>query len=1727
MRFAFSLEGAARIWLEKEPPRSIQTWDDLVSKFINQFFPPSKTTNLRNEITRFQQRFDESFYEAWERFNDLLRACPHHGFSGLHQLDTFYNALNVNNQDSLNCAAGENFLDKMPRECLKIIESKSKVHQSRAKAVVAKVGTSSSTPAISSEVAELKDMVRALLLDKKNQSPAPTSSTTPAHVKAVESNCVTCGGAHSYQNCPATQENAYRDNIPEYVSQAAAVNYYQGNTGFRPQMVANQIRPPDFPPHQNNQNNFNRGNNFNQNRGGHFNKSNFNHSSFNQGQLHRPQVNQPPAYQAPVYQAPLPQTQRVSQLDFESYVKANDAILRNMQSQGQSTQNQCQNIQNQYQNLQSQMATLTEMMSKFVNAITASSFGSGTLPGNTVTNPKEDLKGITTRSGVAYQGPKTPSPSKQESKVTKDQVQNPSSQNTTPVQPSVIQPEPQALVSEPVVTPYNFSFHFWCMSTRSSARNLFPPLDNPEVTIRRRSRADPTLLNDFKMATEGNDDPPVPDLRTMEELCQPSLNGRVQNSCQFHGLPGDDANKHLDKFLHVTQSIKVDRVTDDAHRLYLFPHSLTHHATAWFDRLPRNSINTFEQMAKMFLGNYFPPSMVTKLKNKITNFRQRPVESLFEAWEHYKLLIDRCPNHNMLSVTQIDTFYNGLTLRHRDTIKAAAGGTFMKRPLKAQMAEINKNLMGVLQVNQQVKAVTPNCETCGGPHSYNDCPATVGQTHNVYAAGAYQGKNQFFQGASHGQNPPHAYQAPAYQASSYQALVHQPSIPQPQVVTTNEFTNFMKANDAILKNMQTNMTSLTNSNLELKNMFGLFMKMNTASSSCSGTLPGNTITSPKEDLKGITTRSGTAYQGPTIPTTSFSLPPVVERETEVTKDTVSPTNNGSTKDVQPPVVQVETPNFELVVALIVEPVVAPVSAPKPTQKPSIPYPSILHDQKLRDKANDQKEKFFQIFKDLDFNISFADALIRMPKFGPTIKTLLTNKDKLSELARTPLNEHCSAVLLKKLPKNWGTLARELTLHVGKEAITFNLDQTSRYSANYNDMTANRIDVIDMAYEEYSQEVLGFSECDRDDFLLEEVDAFLALEDDPTSPEVDHFYVYTEGDILLLEAFLNDDPSLPPPNQGNYLPQVRKELKICEAKTDKSSIDEPPEVELKDLPPHLGYAFLEGDDKLPVIISKDLSNEEKAALITVLKSHKRAIAWKLSDIKGINPEFCTHKILMEDDFEPAVQHQRRANPKIYDVIKKEVLKLLDAGLIYPISDSPWEKSHFMVKEGIVLGHKISKNVIEVDKAKVDVIAKLPHPTTVKGIHSFLGHAGFYRRFIQDFLKIARPMTRLLEKDTPFFFSKEYVEAFQTLKRKLTKAPILIAPDWDLPLELMCDASDFAIGVVLGQHQEKHFRPIHYASKTMTEAESNYTTTEKEMLAVKDPKVRLLCWVLLLQEFKFKVSDTKGAENLAADHLSRLENPHQNVLDPKEINEKFPLETLNMVSFRGNSSTSWFVDFANYHAGNFVVKGMSSQQKNKFFKDVKHYFWDDPFLFKICVDQVIMRCVHGQEAIDILKACHYGPTEGHHDPNYTAKKGKISQRDEMPQNSIQVCEIFDVWGIDFMGSFPSSQGNKYILIVVDYLSKWVEAKAFPTKDAQVVCKFLKFLFARFGTPPPPGAIISDRGTHLCNDQFAKVMLKYGVTHRPATVYHHQTSGQVEVSNHGLKRILERTVGENRGS
>ncbi|GJT19931.1 reverse transcriptase domain-containing protein [Tanacetum coccineum] len=902
---------------------------------------------------------------------------------------------------------------------------------------------------------------------------------------------------------------------------------------------------------------------------------------------------------------------------------------------------------------------------------------------------------------------------------------------------------------------------------------------------------------------------------------------QVQNTCQFHGLPGDDANRHIDKFLEVTQHIKQNGVFDDALRLSLFPYSLTHHAAAWH----RDTINAAA-------GG---------------TFIQKTPEECYELIEN----MTAHHNHWETSATR------------DETSRTISSTTTTESPeVVRQLEMMNKNFLDMMRQIQSVKSVSPKCETCGGPHSFTECPAVDGYTqeaayattgnHNSrgnsyqpqgdrnmlsYRSNNYLGPPGFNQpNVQNNQNRYNQnqrnYQAPNNQGrgqnfnqgnNNYQA----PNF-QAQVGPLNELTNYMKSNEATLRAMQTQMTNMKtelqnefkssldartnkieNQNNQIMNMI-TNLTMQKQNSSGSGSLPSNTVANPKGDVKAITTRSGVSYDGPSIPPTHSLLPKEVERETEATKDKSNP-------------------------------------------KPSIPYPSRLNDQKLREKANNQMLKFLQIFQRLHFDISFADALLHMPKFASTFKSLLSNKEKLFELENTPLNENCWAISvaladlgasinlmplsmwkqlsLSELASTRMTLkladrlvahpkgvsedifvkvgkfyfsaefvvvdydvdprvplilgrpflrtaralidvhGEELTLRVNDEAITFKVGHTSRYSYNYHDEMVHHVNVIDIACEEYAQEVLGFSDSST------KIETFLRTPEELSN--LDEDYYDTEGDILYLEKLLNEDPS------SNLPPMKNDDLKQVYVTMTKPSIEEPIELELKDLPSHLEYAFLEGTDKLPVIISKELKDEEKAALLKVLKSHKRAIAWKISDIKGIYPRFCTHKMLMEDDFKPAVQHQRRVNPKIHKVIKKEVIKPLDAGLIYPISDSPlvtgwkvyidyrklndatrkdhfplpfmdqmlerlagnenyyfldgfsryfqipidpqdqekttftcpygafayrhkmlkrcedtnlvlnWEKCYFMVKEGIVLGHKISKSGIEVDRAKVDV------------------------------------------------------------------------------------------------------------------------------------------------------------------------------------------------------------------------------------------------------------------------------------------------------------------------------------------------------------------------------------------------------------------------------------------
>jgi hypothetical protein len=804
----------------------------------------------------------------------------------------------------------------------------------------------------------------------------------------------------------------------------------------------------------------------------------------------------------------------------------------------------------------------------------------------------------------------------------------------------------------------------------------------------------------------------------------------------------------------------------------------------------------------------------------------------------------------------------------------------------------------------------------------------------------------------------------------------------------------------------------------------------------------------------------------------------------------------------------------------------------------------------------------------------------------------------------------------------------------------------------------------------------------------------------------------------------------------------EELPKSENKALPSSVAIP-KLELKQLPSGLKYAFLESGDTFPVVISSILNMDQEGKLVELLRKHKTAIGWTIADIKGISPLICTHRINFEDEVKASRQPQCRLNPNMREVVKTEVLKLLDASIIYPISDSKWvsptqvvpkksgvtvvkneheelvptklvtgwrmcidyrklntatrkdhfplpfidqvlervaghsfycfldgysgyyqieidledqdktaftcpfgtyafrrmpfglcnapatfqrckmsifsdmvgeimevfmddlsvfgntfddcldnlgkvlarceeknlvlswEKCHFMVSSRIVLGHIVSSKGIEVDKSKIELITKLPTPKTVKDVRSFLGHAGFYRRFIEGFSSIAKPLCKLLLKDTPFDWTEAFQEAFTKLIGKLTSAPIMQAPDWSLPFELMCDASDYAIGAVLGQRKDKKPHVIYYATRTLNSAQMNYTTTGKELLAIvfaldkfrsyligspvvcftdhatlkylftkKDAKARLIRWILLLQEFNLIIKDKKGVENVVADHLSRL--IFEDNMEHLPINDEFPDEHLFALS-----NLPWYAYIVNYLAVGEIPKDWSTQDKRKFLVEVRNFYWDDPNLFKYCPDQIIRRCVPNDEVISVLKFCHSEACGGHFSIKKTTAKilqcgfywptlfkdtnnfcrscercqklGAISRRNMMPLNPILVIEIFDCWGIGFMGPFPPSFGYLYILVAVDYVSKWVEAVACKNNDHRTVVKFLKeHILSRFGTPH---AIISDQGTHFCNKPFEALMSKYGVIHKVATSYHPQTSGQVELANREIKQILEKTVNPDR--
>nr|XP_027120356.1 uncharacterized protein LOC113737306 [Coffea arabica] len=692
----------------------------------------------------------------------------------------------------------------------------------------------------------------------------------------------------------------------------------------------------------------------------------------------------------------------------------------------------------------------------------------------------------------------------------------------------------------------------------------------------------------------------------------------------------------------------------------------------------------------------------------------------------------------------------------------------------------------------------------------------------------------------------------------------------------------------------------------------------------------------------------------------------------------------------------------------------------------------------------------------------------------------------------------------KIDVNKGTLSMEFD----GETVHFNIFDTMKYPSNSNFSSVFSVSAIDPAVQEV------FETVGRDELEVA-LTKYLELE---TTPEVEwsEDLKCTIGALHSLQITTKRYEVLP-----IFTPEPHQRV--------LSSVVQAPVLELKPLPEHLKYAYLGDNETLPVIISSALSKTQEEKLIRVLREHREAIGWTIADIKGISPAICMHRIRLDEDAKPVRQAQRRLNPLMMEVVKKEILKLLDVGIIFAISDSPWVSPIQVVpkKAGVTVEANRTGELVPVrkptgwrqciDYRRLNAVTKKDHfplPFIDQMVERL---ACFYRRFIKDFSKIGAPLFQLLQKEVTFEFDAKCEKAFDKLKELLTSPPIIQPPDWSLPFEIMCDASDHAVGAVLGQRMGKAAHVIYYASRALNGAQLNYSTTEKELLAVifalekfrsyllgakvivfsdhaalrylmtkKDAKPRLIRWILLLQEFDLEIRDKKGSENLVADHLSRIPVGE----DSEALKDAFPEEHL----FSLNSQLPWYADLVNYLVtGNFPA-GWPKSKRDKLKSDAKYFIWDDPYLWKRCADQVMRRCVSEMEFQSILAFCHTFACGGHFGPKRTAHK---------------VFESGFYW--------PSLFKDAYVFC--KSCDRCQRAKATRTNDSRVVADFIRSnIFVRFGMPR---TIVSDRGTHFCNRTIAALFRKYGVLHRVSTSYHPQTNGQAEVSNREIKSILEKMV------
>ncbi|CAN6687819.1 unnamed protein product [Malus baccata var. baccata] len=1008
----------------------------------------------------------------------------------------------------------------------------------------------------------------------------------------------------------------------------------------------------------------------------------------------------------------------------------------------------------------------------------------------------------------------------------------------------------------------------------------------------------------------------------------------------FHGLPNSDPNMHLVDFIEACDNTIIRGFSSEAIKLRLFPFSLKDKAKAWLHSLPANSITTWAELQERFLNKFFPSSKTLALKKEILAFAQKPNESFHEAWERYNEMYTKCPHAGFDSNLQMNIFYDGLNATTKSHVNASAGGSLMSKSAREafelfdmmasesqQWTEEQTQKRGVFEISQNYPNVSAQIAKMENnfnakfaalietTHDITQCPNKdsypelvqdhVNMVNNFIRPKSDPYSNTYNPGWKNhpnlswgGNQQPRQYQQ-SYQSTSE---TKKPSLEDQMSQLAQHMSALSTSTNSFVQSTQTSIQNLTASVGNLETQVGQLATMFNERE--KGKFPSQSEQNPRgmEHCKVIRTLKTEVEEEEF----TESAPLAAKSRSEAISEASIPDHSASDK-VQSR--RNSDTNKEKGLGILFAP------SDKPPYKPPLPFP-----QRQQQRSKDQQcIEFMKTLAKVQINLPLLDAIKQIPSYAKFLKELCSKKKKFLEYEKVILSEQCTGTkptveAQRHLNPIMKEVVRVEVMKLLDAGIIYLISDSKWVSPTQVVPKKAGITVVKNDNNELvpTRMTTGWRMC-------------VDYRKPNNNTRKDHFPLPFIDQMLERLAGYNQIPISPEDQE--------KTTFTC---------------------PFGTFAYR----RMPFGLCNAPATFQRCMMSIFSGMVENIVEVFMDDFSVFGNSFD----ICLDNLSLVLERCRETNLVLN-----------------------WEKCHFMVKHGIVLGHLISSKGIEVDKAKIEVIAKLPQPTSVKNVRSFLGHAGFYRRFIKDFSKISRPLCNLLAKDACFDFNADCHDAFNKLKDLLTSAPIITAPDWTLPFELMCDASDYAVGAVLGQRRDKLPHVIYYASRTLNDAQLNYATTEKELLAVvfalekfrsylvgakvivysdhsalkyllskKEAKPRLLRWVLLLQEFDLEILDKKGRENVVADHLSRLVNASTDEADSLPLQESFPDKQLLAVTHQ----VPWYADIANYLASGEIPSEFSYQQRKKFLSTVKHYFWDEPYLFKHYQDQIIRRCTSGQ-------------------------------------------------------------------------------------------------------------------------------------------------------------------------